>query len=231
MGVTSAHDAPAIPPVGELHAAFSLSFPQGPTVSADMRLRLGQFSITVLFGPSGCGKSTILRCLAGLERPNVGRIACHGAGGEEVWFDAGTRVFLSPQERDAGFLFQDYALFPHLTVSQNVAYGLRALTASARGERVAELLAAMKLVGLEHRFPHQISGGQQQRVALARTLARRPRLLLLDEPLSAIDYPVRADLRAELRSILAAFAIPAVVVTHDPVEAEQLGHSIVRLGV
>ncbi|MGE3781014.1 MAG: ATP-binding cassette domain-containing protein, partial [Pirellulaceae bacterium] len=211
MGVTSGHVFPARQLVGELRAEFSLSFKRGPRISADLRLPLRRFSITVLFGASGCGKSTVLRCLAGLARPSAGRIACHGGQDEEVWFDAATRAFLSPQQRDVGYLFQDYALFPHLTVAQNIAYGLGSLDASARKARVAELLSAVDLAGLEHRFPYQVSGGQQQRVALARSLARRPRLLLLDEPLSAIDDYLREILRRELRAILEAVASPTVL--------------------
>lgn len=214
----------------EIRANFALDYRRGPTISADVRLPLDRFTITVLFGPSGCGKTTILRCFAGLERPSRGQITCHGRFGNEVWFDAATRTHLTPQQRDIGYLFQDYALFPHRTVTQNIAFGLMSLTASERGDRVTNLLRALDLNGLEQRFPHQISGGQQQRVALARVLARRPRLLLLDEPLSAIDNRLRQQLRAELREILAAFAIPTLLVTHDPVEAEQLGNQTILVG-
>jgi molybdate transport system ATP-binding protein len=194
-------------------------FPGGPTIAAAWEQPVEAYSATVLFGPSGCGKTTALRCLAGLERPEAGRIRF----GSETWFDGGQRIHLPPQRRGVGFLFQDYALFPHLTVSGNVAYPL---TRTER-QRVPELLEAFDLTGLENRFPNQISGGQQQRVALARALARRPRLLLLDEPLSALDTPTRDELRPALRQMLAGFGVPVVVVTHDRTEAITLADQLV----
>ena len=209
----------------ELFAQFETRYPSGATIHGELRLPIDQFSITVLFGPSGCGKTTILRCLAGLQRPARGVIRL----GSETWFDADAKICRSPQERDIGFLFQEYALFPHLTVVQNIGFGLKHLTASPRQQRIEEMLSALNLHGLEARYPHQISGGQQQRVALARVLARRPRLLLLDEPLSAIDDSLRAQLRLELRRVLTEFGIPVVLVTHDPVEAQQLSHRVVVL--
>ena len=209
----------------ELVAQFQTRYPSGATVHGNLRFPIDQFSITVLFGPSGCGKTTILRCLAGLHRPQQGVIRF----GSETWLDTNAKVCRSPQERDIGFLFQDYALFPHLTVSQNVGYGLNQLSAVARQQRVGEMLSALKLTGMEARYPHQISGGQQQRAALARVLARRPRLLLLDEPLSAIDNSLRAQLRTELRSVLTEFCIPVVLVTHDPAEARELAHRVVDM--
>ena len=209
----------------ELLAQFETRYPSGATVHGELRLPLDQFSITVLFGPSGCGKTTILRCLAGLQRPLRGIIRL----GSETWFDADAKICRSPQERDIGFLFQDYALFPHLTVVQNIGYGLSHLAAAPRHLRIEEMLNALNLRGLEARYPLQISGGQQQRVALARVLARRPRLLLLDEPLSAIDNSMREQLRIELRRVLTEFGIPVVLVTHDPLEAQQLAHRVVVL--
>lgn len=183
-----------------------------------------EFSITVLFGPSGCGKTTILRCLAGLTRPESGEIR----SGDDVWFSAGS-VHRSPQQRDVGYLFQDYALFPHLTVAENIAYGLRRLSMAEQQRRVAEMLECFQLRGLEHRWPRQISGGQQQRVALARTLARQPRLLLLDEPLSALDEPTREEIRRELRRLLSRFEIPVILVTHDRTEAISLADQVIIL--
>jgi len=179
--------------------------------------------VTVLFGPSGCGKTTLLRCLAGLERPHSGEIRFNG----ETWFDAARNIHRSPQERGIGFLFQEYALFPHLTVAGNVGYGLQRVGGEERRLRVGEMLDRFQLSGLESRYPHQVSGGQQQRVALARVLARRPRLLLLDEPLSALDGALREELRGQLRRILSAFEIPVIVVTHDRTEAIALGDRIV----
>jgi molybdate transport system ATP-binding protein len=177
----------------------------------------------VLFGPSGCGKTTVLRCLAGLERPEQGSIQFGG----ETWFDAGSGISHTPQERDVGFFFQSYALFPHRTVAQNIGYGLARIAAEERQKRVAELVSAFGLKGLEERYPHEISGGQQQRVALARALARRPKLLLLDEPLSALDASLRDELREELRKRLLEFGIPTILVTHDRTEAMSLADRIV----
>ncbi len=206
-----------------LEARFEKRFPGGVTVGAGWDQPAGAFSVTVLFGPSGCGKTTALRCLAGLARPEAGAIRCDA----EVWFDADRGVCLSPQRRGVGFLFQDYALFPHLTVAGNVGYALAGLARAERRRRVANLLAAFGLTGLEGRYPHQVSGGQQQRVALARTLARRPRLLLLDEPLSALDGPTREQLRPELRRQLAWFGVPVVLVTHDRTEALALADHLI----
>jgi molybdate transport system ATP-binding protein len=209
----------------ELLAHFEARYSSGVTVHGELRLPMNQFSITVLFGPSGCGKTTILRCLAGLHRPTRGIIRF----GSETWFDADAKVCRSPQERDIGFLFQDYALFPHLTVAQNIGYGLLRLPPKPRQQRVDEMVRALNLDGLNARYPHQISGGQQQRVALARVLVRRPRLLLLDEPLSAIDNSLRAQLRTELHRVLTDFGIPVVLVTHDPIEAKELAHRVIEL--
>jgi molybdate transport system ATP-binding protein len=163
-----------------------------------------------------------LRVLAGLDRADSGRITFAGA----TWCDAATGTHLPPERRDVGFLFQDGALFPHLDVAGNVAFGLRALDPRTRARRVDELLQACGLAGLGGRRPGQLSGGQQQRAALARALARKPRLLLLDEPLSALDEPTRAALRRELRRLLAAFDVPVVLVTHDPAEALALADQV-----
>ncbi|MFN8544429.1 MAG: ABC transporter ATP-binding protein [Candidatus Binatia bacterium] len=202
-----------------LVADFTKTFPSGATVSAALRVDPEAGLVTVLFGPSGSGKTTILRCLAGLERPEQG----HVRFGDAVWSDAARGVWCPPQERRVGYLFQDFALFPHLTVAQNVAYGAR----GAGRARMAERLAPFGLAGLERRHPGQLSGGQQQRVALARALASDPCLLLLDEPLSALDAPAREPLRRELRRVLTSCGIPAVVVTHDRVEALTLGDRLV----
>ena len=210
---------------GELVARFVKRFGKATVVEADLRRPTDRFSITVLFGPSGCGKTTTLRCLAGLERPEEGSITFEQA----TWFDGERRIFLTPQQRDVGYLFQEYALFPHLTVARNVAYGLRRLPRPERRLRVGEMLELFRLGGLEDRLPHQVSGGEQQRVALARVLVRRPRLLLLDEPLSALDQPIREQLRPEVRRLLAGFGIPVVLVTHDRIEAMALADHLVVL--
>lgn len=178
----------------------------GFELNADFRIPVDQSPVTVLFGPSGSGKTTLLRLIAGLDRADSGGISLHGRD----WSG------LSPQERRAAFLFQDYALFPHLSVAANVAY-------AARPGRAAELIQAFGLSDLADRRPNRLSGGQQQRVALARALAADPALLLLDEPLSALDAPTRTKLRYELRRMLLDSGVPAIVVTHDRMEAVALG--------
>ena len=207
----------------ELISEFEKQFPAGPLIRADMRCPTSPSSLTVLFGPSGSGKTTTLRCLAGLERPGRGHIR----SGDETWFDSDRRIFLPPQKRRIGYLFQDHALFPHLNVTHNIAYGLGALGRAERQHRVKEIMELLGLSGLGHRYPRQISGGERQRVALARALVCRPRLLLLDEPLSALDVPLREQLRRELRRSLAQLGIPAVLVTHDRVEALSLADFVV----
>jgi molybdate transport system ATP-binding protein len=147
--------------------------------------------------------------------------------GDQTWFDAQAGIDLAPQARGIGFLFQQYALFPHLTVEQNVAYGLRRTSRADRDRRVRSLMEMLGIAGLERRYPRQLSAGQQQRVALARAVAPRPRLLLLDEPLSALDAPTRQQLRHDLRSTLTELKTPAVVVTHDPLEAVALADQAV----
>jgi molybdate transport system ATP-binding protein len=209
---------------GALTASFTKRFP-GATIRGELKRSARGHSVTVLFGPSGCGKTTVLRCLAGLERPEEGAIQFDG----EIWFDAARGVCLPPQQRGIGFVFQDYALFPHLTVEANIAYGLRKLVAGERHRRVGELLERFALIPHARQRPAQLSGGQQQRAALARALACRPRLLLLDEPLSALDAALREQLRGELRRLLAACGIPVLLVTHDRDEALALGDELVMM--
>lgn len=209
----------------ELVARFTMRYRRGPEIVGDLCLPLGRRHVTALLGPSGCGKTTILRCLAGLETPSSGIIQAGGT----CWFDAARNLCLTPQQRDIGFLFQDYALFPHLSVEANIAYGLRDMDESARRGQVEALLERFHLADLRHRRPREISGGQQQRVSLARTLARKPCLLLLDEPLSALDTGLRREMRAELKAILDSLEIPALLVTHDHDEAETLAEEVVNL--
>ncbi|HLT46611.1 MAG TPA: ABC transporter ATP-binding protein [Rubricoccaceae bacterium] len=166
-----------------------------------------------LLGPSGCGKTTALRLIAGFMRPDHGAIALAGRT------LADDHTFVPPEKRGIGFVFQDYALFPHLTVAQNVAFGLRAMKKPARAARVREVLRMVGLDGLEDRLPHALSGGQQQRVALARALAPRPRLILLDEPFSNLDALFRQEMRDRVRDVLKAEGTTAVLVTHDQEEA------------
>ncbi|MDB5385834.1 MAG: potA [Planctomycetaceae bacterium] len=208
-----------------LSAQFEKRFPQGAIIQADLSCQMNAFSITALYGPSGCGKTTILRCLAGLERPERGSIQA----GPQRWLDAATNLCWTPQQRDVGFLFQEYALFPHLTVEQNVGYGLRHSSHQDRRRLTGEMLERFGLNGLGKRFPLQISGGQKQRVALARVLVRQPQLLLLDEPLSALDVQIRDQVRLELRRTLAEFQIPVFLVTHDRLEALVLADRIAIL--
>src|SRR5947209_465789 len=182
---------------------------------------------TVLLGESGAGKSTVLRSLAGLLRPEHGHISLN----DVVYFDSEQRIAIAPQERPFGYVFQDYVLFPHLTVFENVAFGLRAqhLPRSVIHQRVGEALEQVRLTGLAARRPAQLSGGQQQRVAIARALALRPQLLLLDEPLAALDVQTRREVRQELRRILSDVSITTVFVTHQYLEALLFGHSILVL--
>jgi iron(III) transport system ATP-binding protein len=178
--------------------------------------------IGVLIGPSGCGKTSLLRAVAGLEALTAGRIAMSGAPLSEP----ATSTHLAPELRRIGMVFQDYALFPHLNLRDNIAFGLDKQAKSQRDKRVQEML---DLVGLGHagsRYPHQISGGQQQRIALARALAPAPRLLLLDEPFSSLDVDLRERLAQDVRQILKAHGTTALVVTHDQMEAFALGDTI-----
>jgi molybdate transport system ATP-binding protein len=207
----------------ELVAEFEKQYLDGPPIQVRLRRPVDHFSLTILFGPSGSGKTTALRCLAGLDRPQRGHIRF----GDETWFDASGGILVPPQRRQIGYLFQEYALFPHLTVERNIGYGIRRIGDADRRPRIAEITDLLGLAGLEDRYPHQLSGGQQQRVALARALVCRPRLLLLDEPLSALDLPTREQLRHELRRWLTKLAVPGIVVTHDRVETLALGDHVI----
>jgi molybdenum ABC transporter ATP-binding protein len=171
-----------------------------------------------LVGPSGAGKTTVLRAISGLLAPERGRVAL----GEEVWLDTAAGVDVPAERRRVGFVFQDYALFPHLSVRGNVAFG------AARDRLADELLERLRISHLAHERPASISGGERQRVALARALAREPGVLLLDEPLSALDAHTRSAVRAELHELLSELALPAVVVTHDFEDAAALAP---RVGV
>ncbi len=201
-----------------LDVDFTFRYPKGATVECAWQDPVDEPGVTVLLGLSGSGKTTILRCLAGLERPQRGHIQF----GDHTWLDTDTGLHLPPDRRDVGVLFQEYALFPHLSVQRNVAFGARGAARHGAAARVAELLDAFQLRGLEHRLPGQLSGGQQQRVALARAVFRRPKLLLLDEPLSAVDRPTGEELREELRTLIRALAIPTYIVSHDRDDALRL---------
>jgi molybdate transport system ATP-binding protein len=198
-------------------------------LDVDIRAEAGDFCLNVsfqthsgemlaLFGPSGAGKSLTLRCLAGLVRPLAGRITLNG----RALFDAARGIHAPPRVRRVGYVPQNYALFPHLTVVENIAYGLAGLARGARQERVADMVHLMRLQGLEARRPARLSGGQQQRVALARALLTEPEILLLDEPFAALDGLTRGRLQNELLSLQRRFRLPIVLVTHDLAEAYSL---------
>jgi iron(III) transport system ATP-binding protein len=181
-------------------------------------LRLPPGLLLALLGPSGCGKTTMLRLLAGFETPDAGTIEI---GGQRVF---GAGINLPPERRRVGMVFQDYALFPHLDVARNIAFGVP--RGPDRGRRIVEALRLVGLDGYQERMPHELSGGQQQRVALARALAPRPDLLLLDEPFSNLDAALRAQVRGEVRQILAAADATAIMVTHDQEEALSLADQV-----
>jgi ABC-type sulfate/molybdate transport systems ATPase subunit len=198
------------------------------TLELDIAVALRSFELGVrlsvgaqtfaLVGPSGAGKTTVLRAIAGLRRPDRGRIALGG----RAWFDAAAKVDLPPERRSVGLVFQEYALFPHMTVRANVAFG------GASDARVRELLDRVRIAHLADERPGGLSGGERQRVALARALARDPQVLLLDEPLSALDAHTRAAVRGELQDVLGALALPTLLVTHDFRDAAALAD---RIGV
>ncbi|NOZ59049.1 MAG: ABC transporter ATP-binding protein, partial [Euryarchaeota archaeon] len=197
------------------------SYGETPAV-ADLSLEVGDGEIFCLLGPSGCGKSTTLRLIAGLEVPDAGSIEI---GGVAV---AGEGTWLPPEERRVGIVFQDYALFPHMRVRENIAFGLRGWSRCALRRRVDEVLELVGLSGLEERYPHELSSGQQQRVAIARALAPEPEVVLLDEPFSNLDVDLRRRIRRDIKRILREAGITAIFVTHDQEEAFYIAD---RLGV
>jgi molybdate transport system ATP-binding protein len=209
-----------------LRASFTKSYPRGATVRAELELPLAGPEVTVLYGPSGCGKTTVLRCLAGLERPEAGFIQA----GEATWFSAERGIQVPAHRRGIGLVFQDALLFPHLSVEGNIAFGLKGLPRAERARRIATLAGLMGLESLLHRRPRELSGGQKQWVALARALAPRPGLVLLDEPFVSLDRPAAELLRLGLRQILHALGVPAILVTHDPMEALTLGDRMLLMG-
>jgi len=192
-----------------------------PAVS-DLSLSVSRGEFFTLLGPSGCGKTTTLRLLAGLERPDEGTVRI---GGETV---AGGSRFRSPEARDVGLVFQDFALFPHLTVAENIAFGLQDLPKAERSERVEEMLTLTGMEGYGPRSVEGLSGGERQRVALARSLAPRPDVVLLDEPFSNLDVRLRVEMREEVRRILKVLRVTVVSVTHDQEEALSMSD---RVGV
>jgi len=201
-----------VDPVLSLHQ-ISKSFQPGVPVLRDISLQVEAGSVVCLLGPSGCGKTTLLRLVAGFEEPDAGEIYLI----KRLVSRSG--LVLPPEQRHVGMVFQDYALFPHMTVRQNVQFGLFRWPAAWRRTRLTEMLRLVGLEGMAERYPHELSGGQQQRVALARALAPAPQLLLLDEPFSNLDVHLRQQLREEVQAILVQAGITTILVTHDQEEA------------
>lgn len=197
---------------------------EGP-IPLDVEITCNPGELLALVGPSGSGKTTVLRSIAGLYRPAAGRIV----SGRQVWFDAAAGSMVAPQARATGLVFQDYALFPHLSALENVKLAARHLNEPQRSVQAAALLSRVHLDGMETRMPGQLSGGERQRVALARALARDPKVLLLDEPFSAVDRTTRERLKVELSTLHRSLEIPIILVTHDLQEAEALADRIAIL--
>jgi molybdate transport system ATP-binding protein len=188
----------------------------------DVAFDIPRGKVTALFGPSGAGKSSILRLISGLDTADEGFILNRG----ETWFDKSNDIYLSPQQRSAGFVFQDYALFPHLTVEKNVVYGIKE---KCRRKEARDLLALAGLSGCERSYPAQLSGGQRQRVALIRALARKPDILLLDEPFSALDWKTRIRLQEDVKGIIKQLHVTTLYVTHDVTEVYKLADNVIVL--
>jgi len=179
---------------------------------SDFSFQLHEHEFISILGPSGCGKSTLLRLIAGLEVPSQGKVFLQN---KEI---SGKKIILPPELRKFGMIFQDFALFPHLSVENNIAFGVTC-SKSEKQERVKELLELVSLRHLAEKMPHQISGGEQQRIAVARALAPRPRMILMDEPFNNLDYQLRLQLRRDIRDILKHEGVATILVTHDQVEA------------
>jgi molybdate transport system ATP-binding protein len=205
-----------------LVADIDQTYPSGARVRALIEAPVNA-AVTILFGSSGSGKTTALRVIAGLERVSAGRVVFRN----QVWSDFERGIFVPPQLRSVGYLFQEYALFPHLRVQDNIGFGIQGLSRPERAARVERVSRAFGVDDLLGRWPSELSGGQQQRVALARALAREPQLLLLDEPLAALDPGTRDQVRAELARTLRSLGVPAIVVTHDWVDALSWGDHLV----
>jgi iron(III) transport system ATP-binding protein len=185
----------------------------GQTVVQNINADIKQGQLVCLLGPSGCGKTTLLRAIAGFEKVSAGSIELAGH------IVSSAKQSLPPEKRHIGMVFQDFALFPHLTIAKNITFGIRDQSSKAQQQRVTELLALVDLAGYEDRYPHELSGGQQQRIALARALAPKPKLLLLDEPFASQDVELREMLAREVRQILQQEQVTAILVTHDQHEA------------
>lgn len=191
---------------------LSINF-SNQTILNDLNMKLESGEIGCLLGSSGCGKTTLLRTIAGFEKPHVGSIKLNNR------LLVADKIFVPPEKRGIGMVFQDFALFPHLNVEDNISFGLSSLSRADKRQRVKEMLELVDLNNIQKRYPHQLSGGQQQRVALARALAPEPELLLLDEPFSSLDVELREQLAVDIRDILKQQHISAIMVTHDQQEA------------
>ncbi len=189
----------------------------------DVSLSVQRGEIICLVGQSGCGKSTLLRVIAGIDKPDSGRVRLDG---REI---SGPTSYVEPEERNIGFMFQDYALFPHLSVADNIVFGLKRLGRRAAKERSRTIIAQLGLTHLADRFPHMLSGGEQQRVALARALAPQPQILLMDEPFSNLDRGLREGVRTETLAVLRELGTTVIMVTHDPEEALSSGDRVVLM--
>lgn len=194
--------------------------PSGPWILDDLQLKIASGEITALVGNSGCGKSTLLRIISGLESGAEGTIKV----GDTLFQD--NRLFVPVEKRQLGFVFQDYSLFPFMTVLQNIRFAVK----KKEGVSIPELIRLTRLEGLENRYPHELSGGQQQRVAVARSLASNPKILLMDEPFSNLDEALVREIRSELRQILKSRNLTTIIVTHSMEDAEAFADRTVRLG-
>ncbi|MBF0559195.1 MAG: ATP-binding cassette domain-containing protein [Nitrospirae bacterium] len=202
-------------------------------LSVELKKKVGPFDLdvawemadelAVLFGYSGAGKSITLQMIAGLMQPDAGVVRC----GEKVLFDSFNKINLPPQKRSFGYVFQNLALFPHMTVDENIRYGATGISSDECRKRLAEIIGAFRLEEVIGRLPSKLSGGQQQRVAFARALIRKPDVLLLDEPFSALDNPLRLEMRQFLKDVRNTFNIPVVLVTHDIIEAYTMADNII----
>jgi iron(III) transport system ATP-binding protein len=189
----------------------------------DISLELEAGEVLAIVGPSGGGKSTLLRVIAGLEKPQKGMMKLDG------WIIVDKHTFVKPEKRGIGMVFQDYALFPHMTVRKNIEFGISKLTNRLKKERVKEVLSLVNLKGYENRYPHELSGGQQQRIALARAIAPNPKILLLDEPFSNLDSHLLEKVRDELFSIIRNIGTTTIMVTHNPEDAKAQADRIISI--
>lgn len=202
--------------------SFAYTAKQRPIIN-NFSFSMEKGEIVGILGPSGSGKSTLLRLIAGLEVPTTGTVVISG----QTVVDAST--FVAPERRGVGMVFQDYGLFPHLTVTENVEFGLHRLSRAERKARVQEMFELVQLTGFENRYPHELSGGQQQRIALARALAPKPSMLLMDEPFSNLDANLKATIRSDLRAILDRAAMTCLFVTHDEQDVDAICHRAVHM--